>query len=701
MSFLAPLYLLAGLAVVGPILFHLIRRTPRGRQVFSSVMFLQPSPPRMTKRSRIEDWLLLLLRVSVLVLLAAAFARPFWRVPETAAGEKKPGRQITLLVDISASLQRDGLWDEVRSRVDRILEETQPEDSLSCVLFDSSQRVLVSAAAWDQLPVDQRAPLVRERLAEESPGWRRTVLDSALIKAAEELADLEYQHREARTIVLISDLQQGSHWEDLQGFAWPSEVQVQLLDVGKSASPTNAAIQVLDDPAASEDIVRVRVSNAPGSTESLFLLSWLDEFSTEIDNAYENATSQPVYVPAGQSRVIRAPERSPEIRSSRLVLTGDDHPFDNIAQVASRARWPAEIVWIGDSTTASLHFFLEPLFPETSRRVVRIVDWSKAEAAERPEEAALILCATSPDGEQLEWMRQQAQRGASVLYVGTSAEQTAGLFDLLGQPPVTIADASADDYFMLGQVDLKHPLMQPFDDPRFSDFTKLRFWKRRELPKEGLADGQVVWEFEDGRPALVQWPQGAGQVLLLAASWAREESELAVWSKFPPLMNALLEAGRPPALTRVQFTVGESLRLSEILSADQNSLWVQQGREQPRQLPSTEVLKFEAPGRWRIGNSSEEASTTGAELVVNLPPEESDTAPLSLDVLEAAGVLLESEGHENPSADAMSERQLLNRELEAQQQWWRWLLLTVLGLLVVETVIAGQRRSQPEIGATA
>ena len=74
---------------------------------------------------------------------------------------------------------------------------------------------------------------------------------------------------------------------------------------------------------------------------------------------------------------------------------------------------------------------------------------------------------------------------------------------------------------------------------------------------------------------------------------------------------------------------------------------------------------------------------------------------MSLDVLEAAGVLLESEGHENPSADAMSERQLLNRELEAQQQWWRWLLLTVLGLLVVETVIAGQRRSQPEIGATA
>jgi len=298
-------------------------------------------------------------------------------------------------------------------------------------------------------------------------------------------------------------------------------------------------------------------------------------------------------------------------------------------------------------------------------------------------------------------MRQQAQRGASVLYVGTSAEQIAGLFDLLGLAPVAVTDASADDYFMLGRVDLRHPLMQPFDDPRFSDFTKLRFWKRRELPKGGLTGGQVVWEFEDGRPALVQWRQGAGQVFLLAASWAREESELAVWSKFPPLMNALLEAGRPPALTRVQLTVGESLRLKEILGADQDSLWVQQGREQPRQLSSADVLKFEAPGRWRIGNSADEASTTGAELVVNLPPEESDTAPLSMDTLEAAGVLLMSEVHEYPLADALSERQLLNRELEAHQQWWRWLLLSVLMLLVVETVVAGRRRHQPELGATA
>ena len=61
MSFLAPLYL-AGLAALAlPIVFHLIRRAPADRVPFSSTMFLSPSPPRLTKRNRIEHWLLLLL----------------------------------------------------------------------------------------------------------------------------------------------------------------------------------------------------------------------------------------------------------------------------------------------------------------------------------------------------------------------------------------------------------------------------------------------------------------------------------------------------------------------------------------------------------------------------------------------------------------------------------------------------------------
>ena len=79
MSFLTPLYVLAVSAVIAPLVFHLIRRSPRGEVPFSSLMFLAPTPPRLTRRSRLDHLLLLLLRAAALCLLAFAFARPFLR----------------------------------------------------------------------------------------------------------------------------------------------------------------------------------------------------------------------------------------------------------------------------------------------------------------------------------------------------------------------------------------------------------------------------------------------------------------------------------------------------------------------------------------------------------------------------------------------------------------------------------------------
>jgi len=68
MGFLAPLYIAGLIGIALPIIFHLIRRTPEGRQPFSSLMFLQPSPPRLTKRSRLTNILLLILRACALAL---------------------------------------------------------------------------------------------------------------------------------------------------------------------------------------------------------------------------------------------------------------------------------------------------------------------------------------------------------------------------------------------------------------------------------------------------------------------------------------------------------------------------------------------------------------------------------------------------------------------------------------------------------
>src|SRR5512134_3312828 len=129
MSFLAPFFLLGALAVAAPIIFHLIRRTSREKIPFSSLMFLQPTPPRVTRSSRLENILLLVLRCLVLGLLALGFARPLLQKPVSAdaAGE---GRRIAVLVDASASMRRDNLWADARARAGQVLKRAAPADTV-------------------------------------------------------------------------------------------------------------------------------------------------------------------------------------------------------------------------------------------------------------------------------------------------------------------------------------------------------------------------------------------------------------------------------------------------------------------------------------------------------------------------------------------------------------------------------------------
>src|SRR3954468_7124496 len=128
MNFLAPLFLIGGAAVALPVIYHLIRRTTRERTVFSSLMFLLPSPPRISKRHRLEHILLLILRCLALLLLALGFSRPFFCQTSFNDPTVAQPKRTVLLVDTSASMRRDGVWPAARDRAEAILRQSGPAD---------------------------------------------------------------------------------------------------------------------------------------------------------------------------------------------------------------------------------------------------------------------------------------------------------------------------------------------------------------------------------------------------------------------------------------------------------------------------------------------------------------------------------------------------------------------------------------------
>src|SRR4051812_1444045 len=135
MSFLAPLFLIGAVAVGLPVIFHLIRRTSKERVPFSSLMFLMPTPPRMTKRSRLENIWLLLLRCLVVCLLEAAFARPFLQKPMPVDPISNESRKIVILMDVSASMRRDGVWSSAVELGQATLNDLKPGDKVALYTF--------------------------------------------------------------------------------------------------------------------------------------------------------------------------------------------------------------------------------------------------------------------------------------------------------------------------------------------------------------------------------------------------------------------------------------------------------------------------------------------------------------------------------------------------------------------------------------
>jgi hypothetical protein len=120
MSWLFPLYLAGAAAVIVPILLHLRRQPPKDRVAFSSLMFLEETERQPTRRRRLENWLLLLARCLILILLALMFARPFSRDRE--AGGVEEGESVVVLLDRSASMRRGDLWERGVEAVREVVE---------------------------------------------------------------------------------------------------------------------------------------------------------------------------------------------------------------------------------------------------------------------------------------------------------------------------------------------------------------------------------------------------------------------------------------------------------------------------------------------------------------------------------------------------------------------------------------------------
>lgn len=302
-----------------------------------------------------------------------------------------------------------------------------------------------------------------------------------------------------------------------------------------------------------------------------------------------------------------------------------------------------------------------------------------------------------------------------LLVLKDAASSAKAISQLTGSEGVTVEEGVGEKYAMLGQIDFEHPLFAPFASPKFSDFTKIHFWKHRRVAVEQIPAAKVLARFDNGDAALSQIPVGSGSLLVLASGWHPADSQLALSSKFVPLLYSILEQSGGFSTPLSQYLVGDPVPLPGLEAGTNVAAAVvvrKPDGSQARVAAGEKFTQTDLPGVYTVsgadsrpaseptavrvsssgGQSNQPASSASGgsfQFAVNLDPAESKTAPLALEQLERLGVSVKFQPAQTAAQRQRQRQHLQAAELEQRQKLWRWLIVAALVLLVVETLLAG------------
>ena len=626
MSFLSPLFLIGAVTAAVPIALHLFHREPEVRVRFAAVKLLRHAPVEDARRRRLREWLLLALRVAALVLIALAFARPFF-----ASGAAESAGHVTVIaLDTSLSLSAPGQFARAKTLAGEAIARAPSGDLVGVVTFADAAHV---AAA----PSTDRA-LARAAVEAASPGFGATDYGAALGLASQ---TIEAAGGRDSTIVVVTDLQ-ASGWDAAGHVAVPASARVEIADVG--VPPPNLAITGVR--LVGDRVVATVRNDGPRERDARARLT--------VDGR-----------DVGQGVATVAPRQTAEIelagaRGEAASVSVDDESGvqgDNVRYlVLGNSGLPSVVVVTANGDLSRDAFYLQQALAATSgAEAIYQVDGTSGarvaseDAARLQSRAAVALLSTRGlDARGRAVLAEYVRRGGGLLVAAASEVDGDAVAEILGGAaafaPSSTPSAAAAPRFM-SPADVRHPVFQAFGS-RAGTLGLVTF---REIVPIAGKTCQTVAQFTTGEPALIDCGVGEGRALLFASDLDNRGNDFPLHGSFVPFVH---EA--------VRYLAGGRRLGGEYLVGD-----VPPG---VRPVPGISS----APGR---GGPSGATS-----IAVNVDPREADSERLSEAEFQAGVDRLKEAGR--------AEGWLKASQQEARQHVWQYLLLLAAAVLAAESFVS-------------
>lgn len=724
-----------------PLVIHLFFRS-RFKTLDWGAMHLLSSVMRVNRRRlQITNWLLLLLRCLIPVLLAFCLARPVWNSWKALAGDAP--KTLIIAIDDSRSMAATPPGEAPRiefakQEIRTLLDELTRQDEV----------ILVRSSRLGSIPgkmgVSEAIAALRRIDAKGSTVSAARLLDAA-VSAAEESTHAR------RHVILVSDFQ--SQIVDSAAVDLAEQLRqsgrLDLGDVGndQTETATGITIDLLDVSATWEDVSNVSVDGV--ETQSPVVVSGRSGvYSATLRNASE--------LPANDLRLVWSIDGKPleprvvsidakSTTTNRLTHTIDQAGMHTIAVSLSRGdvltndNRRAVVVDVIDEIDVLLvdgrpsnrplqgqsdylAIALSPFAfggddrPDPVRAsVTSLRQFSKKFRDAKPR--VLILAgvgklSATVKAEIADFVRGG---GALVVFDGPDVESASYNEDWLPGPSefvlpavlgevASAASGGSDSHFSVDQpTSLYTPwkILAPSDENPFAD-VKLIKYRRLERRSNGaislLSTTGANQEGTAGDPIAVMQSIGDGTVVQFAIPGTNAWSNLPLRGTFLPMVQQLVLdlAGRSDDLV---FDVGQPIVIEEddwpefasdgqdnqrvdylLTTPTEESPIVSPLDDQPIRLTNT----YE-PGLYRISKRREESPPQrGVESVsivrlASVDPSESMFRPAGAATIERFGEAIGA-----PVFRAAEELRSADRSRSYGQEMWRWLWVALLVALVLE-----------------
>ncbi|MBN1503833.1 MAG: BatA domain-containing protein, partial [Candidatus Eisenbacteria bacterium] len=532
------------LAVAIPLVIHLFTKRRARRQEFSSVTFLRDIARRETRRLRVRNLLLMLLRMAAIAAFVLAVARPALRGP-LARGKGSVSAVVVLDNSASMGALKDGrpVFSHACDAALRIFERLgEGDDGAVLPVCDAHAPSLVSGPAR----LSGMVGLTRLTNRDAAP-------DAAVAAAYRLLRESKSIHRE---LYVISDFQAGQ-WGNLEtspalrspvGRAGPESA-------GGSQATSGRGIRTVLVPVASGSAANLFVSNAQVIRSGSALKRSL-EFSVVNSSSVPVRGARVTVSGDGKEETVRhldlapfdsvrmAVEVSGSAREVAISFPPDSLRADDVHYVAVEAgKRLAVLVLAGEASPPSPDYLSLAMgvSPEFSPRRMRAADLTEQDLTAA--RCVILDNVETLAARELDLLTTYRRAGGGVLIalgdrVDIRHYNERLLPALLPARLVGIEGSGSagreGGFFTLRAAVASHPILARFGVTRNEPVSGARFFE--VVAAEPLDSGVVVAQFAEGLPALIEH-RGA---LLFTSSLEPGWNELATSGAFVPLLHEML-----------------------------------------------------------------------------------------------------------------------------------------------------------------